>query len=219
MLLTVTTLSLAAIAVADDGLPDRTQDGLVRIESKNVSAVYWQEGATLAPYTKVKLVECSVAFRKNWMRDQNSSAATDLSGRVHADDMERIKNNLSVEFNKIFTQVLEDGGYEVVEEYGEDVMTIRPAIVNLDVSVPNTRSASTTRTYAASAGQMTLYMELYDSATGAKIGLVLDARSSRDQGYVSSSTSAANRNEADRILTKWSELLVKALDAAKEETK
>ena len=46
---------------------------------------------------------------------------------------------------------------------------------------------------AASAGKMTLYMELYDSATGAKIGQVIDKQQARDNGHMSFSNSVTNR--------------------------
>lgn len=209
-------LTLTSVAAAKDDLPDQTADGLSRIESKNVDAAYLQEGATLAPYTKVMLVECSVAFRKNWMKDQNRSTA-DLTNKVNADDMERIKKSLSAEFDKEFTKVLEEGGYSVVQNPGEDVLLLRPAIVNLDVTSPDLKSVNTRRSYSASAGQMTLYMELYDSATSAKIGLVLDSQNARDNGFMSVSNSVTNRAEAGRMLRKWSSLLVAAMDEAKNQ--
>jgi hypothetical protein len=209
-------LAMAGVATAKDELPDQTTDGLNRIESKNVQAVYWQDGATLAPYTKVMLIECSVAFRKNWMKDHNRGSA-DLTNRVGTDDMDRIKKSLSAEFDKEFTKVLEEGGYTVVQNPGDDVLLLRPALINLDVTAPDLKSIGTTRSYAASAGQMTLYLELYDSATSSKIGLVLDAQAARDNGMMRVSNSVTNRAEAGKMLRRWSSLLVAAMDEAKNQ--
>ncbi len=211
----VLTFAMAATAIAKDELPDRTADGLDRIESKKVDAVYWQKGATLEAYSKVMLLECEVAFTKDWMRDYNRSSGRSLSSRVDSGDMDRIKKDLSAEFNKEFTKVLEEGGYTVVESTGHDVLLLRPAIVNLDVTAPDLQSASMSRSYTASAGQMTLYMELYDSATSAKIGQVLDRATARDNGRMQMSSGVSNRAEAGRMLRKWSSLLVAALDDAK----
>ncbi len=214
VIFTALLLAMAATAMAKDDLPDRTEDGLDRIESKRVDAVYWQEGATLAPYTKIMLLECAVSFRKDWMRDYNRESGRSMSSRVDSGDMERIKKDLSVEFNEEFAKVLVEGGYTVVEAPGHDVLLLRPAIVNLEVTAPDLKSASMSRSYTASAGQMTLYMELYDSATSAKIGQVLDRETARDSGRMQMSSSVTNRAEAGRMLRKWSSLLVAALDDA-----
>jgi hypothetical protein len=216
LIMTGLVLAMTGTAIAKDDLPDRTEDGLIRVESKKVDAVYRAEGATFDSYTKIMLVECAVAFKKDWMRDQNRSRSMGVSNRVDADDMERIKKTLSKEFDKQFTKVLEEGGYTIVQSPGHDVLLLRPAIVNLDVTAPDLQTASRSSSYTASAGQMTLYMELYDSATSSKIATVLDAQAARDSGFMMMSSSVTNRAEADKILRKWSGLLVDALDEAHE---
>lgn len=217
-IIVLSTFVMAGVAVAKDKLPEVTEDGLVRIESKKVDAVYWQEGATLEPYTQVKLLDAAVAFKKDWMRDYNRSQR-DLSGRVSSSDMDRIKTALAAAFTEEFTKVLQDAGYEIVQNTGEEVLLLRPGIINLDVTSPDTRSAGTTRTYTASAGAMTLYMELYDSATGAKIGQVMDAQSARENYNFRLSNSVSNRADANRILQKWAGLLADAMTEAKASSK
>ena len=206
-------LSVAGAAIAKDDLPDQTNDGLTRVKSKNVDAVYWQDGATLEQYNKVLIVDAAVAFKKNWERDYNRDVVG-TSGRVRTEDMERIKEGLSKEFTAVFTQQLTEGGYEVVATPAEDVLILRPAIINLNVTAPDLQTSAMDRSYVSSAGDMTLYLELYDSATGAKIGEVLDAQRARDTGFMQYSNRVTNKAEADRIFRKWSNLLVKALDEA-----
>lgn len=196
-----------------DELPQTTADGLNLIDSKNVQALYWRDGATLEEYSKVKILDCFVAFEKNWQRDYNRSSLSP-SERVDARDMERIKATLAEEFNDKFTENLERAGYEVVEETGHDVLLLRPALVNLQVTAPDLKTPNRGNSFTASAGQMSLVMELYDSATSAKIGLVMDAQAARDTGFVQISNSVTNKVEADRILNKWAGLLVAGLDRA-----
>jgi hypothetical protein len=200
-----------------DDMPPVTEDGLVRIDSKKVDAVYWAEGATLAGYDAVMLTDTPVAFRKNWMRDFNASRSG-LSDRVDEKDMARIKSELSTAFRESFTKALTEAGYRVVEAPGEDVLLLRPAIVDLDVNAPDLQSASMTRSFTANAGEMTLYMELYDSATGDKIGQVVDQERAMDSGRIEYTSRVTNRAEANRILGKWSKLLVEALDEAHGKT-
>ncbi|MBY5993262.1 DUF3313 family protein [Ferrimonas balearica] len=210
-------LLLSAPGSAKDGFPDVTDDGLVRIEAKHVEAAYWREGASLAPYQRVAIMDCFVAFRKNWQRDFNSGRR-ELSQRVSADDMDKIRKALAAEFQKVFDRELgERGGYQVVspDTLGEDVLLLRPAIVNLDVAAPDLQSATHQRSYVASAGSMTLYMELYDGATHDLIGRVVDSRSAMDPGHFQYANQVTNRAEADKILRRWAQMLVDALNEAK----
>ena len=222
-----TTLRLAIVAIGavviagcattakmNSDLPAMTEDGLKLVPSKRVDALYWRDGATLKPYTSVQLAECTVAFKKDWLRNQNQNRY-DLATRVKPEDMDRIKAALSTRFNEEFTKVLEKGGYKVVDEGGADVLVLRPAIINLDVTAPDVRTAGMTRTYTTSAGEMTLYVELFDSATGAKIGQAIDRQRALDNGRITYTNSVTNTAEANRILRKWANLLVDALDEAK----
>lgn len=213
VLVALSSLGGCAATGGDDGLPAVTEDGLVRIDSQKVDAVYWAEGATLASYDAVMLIDTPVAFRKNWMRDYNASRMS-LSDRADEKDMERIRAELGQAFREVFTEALTEAGYKVVNEPGHNVLTLRPAIVDLDVSAPDLQSASITRTYTADAGEMTLYMELFDAATGSKIGQVIDRESAIDSGRIEYTNRVTNRAEANRILGKWSDLLTEALDEA-----
>jgi hypothetical protein len=61
-------------------------------------------------------------------------------------------------------------------------------------------------------GEMTLYMEFFDSTTSAILGRVVDAEASRDLGGVQISNRVTNIAEADRILRKWADILRQKLD-------
>jgi uncharacterized protein YceK len=194
-------------------LPEVTAEGLKRIDSKKVDTVYWADGATLAPYDAVMILDAPVSFRKNWLRDYNSNRM-DLSSRATQQDVERIKTALSEAFREEFTKTLEQAGYKVVDEAAANVLLLRPAIIDLDVSAPDLQTAGISRTYTASAGEMTLYMELYDSVTGDKIGEVADRQRAMDSGRMTYTNRVSNRAEANRMLRKWAGLLVDALDEA-----
>jgi len=133
--------------------------------------------------------------------------------------MERIRTRLAEEFTAVFTEVLqENDGYELVEERAEDVLILRPAIVNLDVNAPDTRSAGRSKTYASYAGEMTLYLEVYDSQTNALIAKALDRRTDRNNGFVTWQTSVSNSQSAKRVLRGWAQTLRDGLDEATSTT-
>jgi len=204
-------------AAAKQELPEVTEDGLHLIPDSKLAIVYAQPGASLSGYDKVMLLDSYVAFRKNWERDQRSQS-TSLT-RLSSRDIERIKTDLAKAFRDVFTEELEKGGYPVVSEAGEDVLLVRPAIINLDVNAPDTMSAGRTRTYTQSAGEMTLYVELYDSVTGDLIAKAMDRRADRSRdGFYTWTNSVTNRAAAQMILRGWAGILLQALDEARQRT-
>ncbi len=219
----VTAALLIALALpatlAAKSYPDQTDDGLDRIKNKRLDALYRREGATLAPYARVKIDRVSVAFRKNWMRDQNRDRRS-VSSRIRTEDMDRIRSELADLFREEFVDVLREGGYEVVNENGPDVLLLEPAIVDLDVTAPDIgmRQPGRSTTYTASAGEMTLNMDLVDSETGSIIGRAIDRREDHAVGNFQYSNSITNRADAQRILRSWAMLLRDALDDARDDS-
>jgi hypothetical protein len=206
-------ISLNALAKKQE-LPEVNEDGLHLVKDSKLAVVYAEPGADLAPYNRVKILEPYVAFKKNWARDQRRNSAQRL--RVSSTDMEKIKKSLAKEFETIFTDALKNGGYAVVEEAADDVLLIRPAIINLDVNAPDTPTAGRSATFTSSAGEMTLYIEVYDSVTGDLIAKALDRRvDDRNSSFYTWSNSVTNRAAAVKILKGWAAIIVKALDEAK----
>lgn len=210
-------LSLVPLSALADKYPEQSDDGLVRVESKRLDALYWLPDAELSPYTKVMLDDLSVAFRKNWQRDQNRSRS--LSQRVSAEDMERIRTALAEEFREAFeSELQEDGDYEIVTEPGENVLLLRPAIVDLDVYAPDPMGPGRVTTFTTTAGEMTLRMDLYDSATQSLIGRVIDKRRARETlNPVQITNRVTNRAEAARMLRRWAVILREALNDARQQ--
>ncbi len=210
LLATLFLWGLAGAATAAQPQPEQTTaDGLQLTPSNNVELLYTRPGASLAAYERVAVLDCYVAFRKDWQRDQNETGI-----RVTGADMERIRKNLSAEFRKVFAEELAKGGYVLANEAAEDVLILRPAIIDLDVAAPDTMSPGMGRTFSTSAGSMTLYLELYDGATGQIIARAYDRAAARDMGTMMWQSSVTNRAEADRQLRKWADLARKALDNA-----
>jgi hypothetical protein len=70
----------------------------------------------------------------------------------------------------------------------------------------------TTRTYTASAGRMTLVMELRDSVSGELLARAVDRRSSRDTDVWTISNRMTNTAEARRAFRAWAAALRQGLD-------
>ncbi len=195
-----------------DKLPEVDSDGLHLLKDTKVWAAYAKPGADLSKYDKVMLVGCYVDFVKNWQKDYNMDQFG-LNGRVMNKDAEAIKQRLSAEFTKVFTKELTKKGFPVVTDVGPDVLLLRPALINVDVVAPDVMSAGIRGTLVRSAGDMTLYMEMYDSATNTLIARVIDPQAD-NEGLAHVANRVTNKAAADRILVHWAELLAKHLGDA-----
>ncbi len=207
-------LLASAIALGDD-LPPVSHDGLHLMKGTQVKAVYVNPGADLSEYDKVAILDTYVAFRKNWQRDHNRDAVG-LGDRVTDEEVKKIREYLAEEFKKVFTDELATkGGHEVVTTAGSGVLILRPAIINLDVTAPDTMEAGMSRTITTETGQMTLYLELYDGVTQDIIARIIDPEAVGDDMGIQWSNRVTNQAAADRVLRRWAKLLNDHLAAVK----
>jgi hypothetical protein len=184
-------------------------DGLVVVEGSRVHMAYIDPDADFSVFHRVAILDPHVAFRSNWQRDVNRSR----SRNVRASDMERIKEDVAGIFKDVFTEQLEAAGFEVVNYAGEDVLILRPAIIDLDVTAPDVRTAGRSRTYTAGTGAATLYLELFDSLSGAIIGRAADRRAGgRSGGFATVSNRVTNRADARREFRVWADKLIEFLN-------
>jgi len=211
-LLALITAPAATFAKNKNELPEYTVEGLKLVpDTRDIAAVWAEPGANLSQYNRVYLVEPYVAFKKNWQRDQNRGTV-----KVRTSDMDRIKINVKELFMEVFSEELENGGYTLATERAEDVLIVKPAIIDLDVNAPDIMAAGRSTTYARSAGSMTLYLELYDSETDDLLAKALDPKADRDSGFMQWQSGPANRAAAKRMMKPWAEALRKGLDKARE---
>jgi len=198
--------------VADEAAPEVSMDGLELVEKDRRGEIYADPGIDWSTYDRIMLDMATVAFRKNWQRDQNRAQPF----KIRTKDMERIKSELSDLFGEVFAHELGEGGYVLVTEPAEDVLHIAPHIVDLDVYAPDTRgSATRSVSYAEQAGRMTLRLDIFDAVTGDLIAKASDRQEAPRRGYMQWTTSATNRAEARRMIEKWARELRTRLDEAR----
>ncbi len=201
----------SAAAFADPQAPEISLDGLELVEKDRRGEIYAEPGVDWSTYSRIQLDKATVSFRKNWMRNQNRSRPF----KVKAEDMERIKAELSDLFDQVFSKELsEKGDYTITTESTDDVMRITPRIVDLDVYAPDTRSPGITYSFTEQSGRMTLKLEIYDAVTGDLIAAASDRQESPRRGYYQWTTSVSNRADARRMLERWAKDLRKRLEKA-----
>lgn len=190
-----------------------TQEGLVRVQSKAVDAVYKRPDATLKGYTKLLLRPVEVQFAKNWDPGKSGSVLYEMN----EPDREKIRTELAQVFRDEVKKDLEKAGYPMVDTAGPDVLEIQAAIVNLYINAPDVsmQTAGRTRVYTTDAGQMTLILQLHDSVTGQLLARAYDQRAGSQSGAWNWSNTVTNTAEARRIISIWAGELRKALDASR----
>lgn len=203
-------LSASMAGNASEELPVRTFEGLELISNSEPASIFVEPGFDPGQYDRIYLDEAYIAFKKNWRPRQGTS----LTNRVSPEDMDKIRTEMKGLFREVFSRTLRDGGYELTTETAWDVLTVKPAIINLDVVSIGDRAGSNVIAYSESAGEMTLYLELYDSLSGDITARVVDRKRDRQTGYFKWQNRLSNRAAANRILQAWANALKLGLDQA-----
>jgi hypothetical protein len=196
-------------AFAADVASAPTDEGLVKVEVKDVDSVQRRPGVDWKGYTGVLIAPVGVSFSKSW--DPRDYGAMGLS----AADVDRMRHELAELTEKTFAKVLAEGGYTVVQAAGEGVLAVEPNIVNLYVNAPDPLEPGRSRTYVLNTGQMTLALELRDSVTGTLLARARDRKRGSEHPWLTIANSVVNRAEAERALTGWARQLRANLDAAR----
>jgi hypothetical protein len=212
LLAAVMTLLLPAAAFGE--LPKTSREGLVLQDDTKFAAVYLLPGETLQQYQRVMLGDLQVAFKKGWQKTYNRNT-TNLRDRISNSDIEKMKEEFAGAFDEIFSNALEQGGYEIAYTENEDVLLIKPAVVDLIVTAPDTSTTIGRTNVTREAGEMTLYMELYDSVTGAKLAVVADTKTAGNQMITSVANRVTNKEEFSKVMQFWADTLVKGLNEAR----
>ncbi|MFO1408625.1 MAG: DUF3313 family protein [Steroidobacteraceae bacterium] len=204
----------AASAGADATWPAQSPDGLTLRKTLEHGAVYIKQGVDLSQYKSIGLLECYVQFAKDWVIDYNENEP-DLTLQISPDDEKRIASWLSAEFNKDFVEELsKNNDFQIVTQQGPGVLMLRPALINVMITAPDLNSPTPSAEIVTSAGQMTLYLELWDGGSSTLIARVIDGEADPGMGGMGEqANSVTNKAAADEMLKSWADRLRKGLDA------
>lgn len=188
-----------------------TEEGLQRVEVRNLDAVYMRPNADLAKYRRLLVRDVDISFSSGWERNQSGYP-------WNGADSERIKRELSELFAETVRRELQtEGGYEIVNEPGPDVLEVRPRIIDLYINAPDVSrdQPGIVRQYTTSAGRMTLVAELRDSLTGEVLARAYDKREDMRSTQWEWTTSITNAQKARQAVAIWADTLRDALDSTR----
>jgi len=197
---------LSACVVNAPPVAEKTPDGLVRVQSKQMDSVYAVPGGKLDHYQRVILEPVNIAFKLDWQKRHPEVSESDVT---------RIRSQGAAVFHEIFSAALSrQHGYGLTTQPGPDVLRITASITELDVSA-TTSTGGNQRVFVVSPGDLTLLMELRDSTTGALLVRATDREKGRASGDLRVDGAVENSAEARKALEMWANLLRGALDNAR----
>jgi hypothetical protein len=213
-LATACTQSAPSIRYKTSGDMPVTADGLHRIESVRVGAVYLKPGARFAGYDAILVDPVTVSYKSP---PQRASASNRSRGNfaLSESQMDRLKRS----FQEAFEQELEKSeAFQLVTEPGPTALRVSGHIVDLVVDAPPQRGSD--RSFIMSAGEMTLILEVRDSLTREPLARLADRRAIRPTqagaGRVYYSNPARNWAEVRNRMQHWATLLREGLDHLKQ---
>ncbi len=210
-------ITLIAAALNADDAPETTPEGLVKVKSEKIQLAYLLPGATFEGYEKVIVLDTFIAFKKNWIRDQNNG---NITNRISSYDMDKAIEEGQQIMHDTFTKTLIQGGYEIASSTAENVMILRVGILNLDIAATdNSRTDAISRSYSNKASSGTLVLEIYDSVTRQLLLRAFDSKSDRASSRALRVSKSSNTAMVNRAFNHWSGLLVEGLDNAKAAVK
>ena len=186
-----------------------THDGLHLVPGTEMAAAWVKPETDFSGYQRIMLLDAYVAFSRDWEREYKHSRLNPVRNR----DIERMKKEMAELFREVFVEELSgDDGYPVVDATDSDVLLIRPAIIDLEVTAPDVSSSSRSYNFAASAGAATLFLEAYDSVSGEILARALDRRVGGETAFMQWTNKMTNRGAARDVLAEWAGLLRKRID-------
>jgi hypothetical protein len=209
----VLAVSALTASVAEAAKAPATWDNMNLVKSEKFALVYLHPGADFKPYTKVLIDPPEVSFAKNWVKDYNNSTQT-VSRRLDDAHAQKIMDAARTGMADILAKAYRNGGYQVVQAPGPDVLRVRTAIADLSVTAPDIQSAGRSRSFANEAGFATFVIEARDSQTGALLGRALDRKVAGDTLPLMRN-SVTNMADFHLVFDQWAKASVQGLNKLK----
>jgi hypothetical protein len=183
-------------------------DGLNRVNNARFAGVWIRNDVDFSVYRKLLVLPAEIAYKKA------SASERDESFLLDERQMEKLRELFRDSFR---AEIVEKGGWEVVEQPGPDVLLAQAGLIDLVVRVPTRRGASARGgTWVSSYGAMTLVVQLYDSQTRRILARVVDRLEvAPSAGAEFSKVDMSASIELRIFFQKWAERLREGLDAVR----
>jgi hypothetical protein len=208
-------LAASAFAAVDrQAYPREAPAGLQEINSREFDIIYIKPGFQPSDYGKLVIEEPEVTMQDYWMQRNRH----DINER----DLQRIQTSTAKILRQQFAEKLSaKDGYAVVEAGeagGNGVLRLKPSMIDLFLNAPDLTTPADKTEFASSAGHATLYLDLYDAASGELLLRVIDRDTARQRTRFYETNRGTNQQDFRIMASRWATALRKHLDAMHEGT-
>ena len=197
-------LVLLTGCAADRRPEEITDDGLVRVPSRDIGGVYRDPESSFMQYRRVMLEPPSIGFVEGWREKHPDVTQVDMA-RLLTEAMQLFREEFAREF-------VRRGTYTFADEPAPDVVLVVPNIQDLDIPTPDVGA----RMYGNGPITMKITGDLRDASTGKLVGRVILIEPAEVFGHKEGSTNRVmNAHEQRLLYAKWTRLVREALDVAK----
>ncbi len=206
-LTTITVVALLA-ACAAEPLPAQqneydTLDGLERVESRRLDAVFMRPGVDFSVYSGVVLDDPELAFRTPNRAERQFPLATEQRTQFHDLLSESFINALA-----------ENDRPALVTEGGPGVLRLKVRVQDITATIPPRASGTGGRASIAleAVGEATLVLELEDSETNELLARAWDTRAAQGIAMSTSDGPVTRWEDVERLCERWANSVRRGLE-------
>lgn len=208
-------LATAPVTAAVDrqAYPMDMPAGLEEMSSKSFDILYVKPGFQPGNYSKLIIEEPQVDLHDYWEWKNKR----DITER----DVQRIQTSTAKILREQFSEKFSGkNGYALAEtgETGQGTLVMKPAMINLNLNAPDLSVPEHKDTFVKSAGHATLYLDLYDAASGELLLRVIDHDAAREHLRFYEGNRVTNNRDLRIMVSRWANALRKHLDALDSNT-
>ena len=191
-------------------------DGLHRVDNSVMELVYVKPDLNLQSYTKVRLGEIRVAYRKDPEGRREASVRgmpDEANYALSPSQMDVLK---SLYQDALVKELTKDSGYQFVDAPGPDVLHIEAYVIDLVIKVPTRVSSGRQQGGTSSYASVTALLELYDSESQEILARVADRGDPTLSAGWASIEPGFIKADLTRLFEYWAGLLRQGLDQIRE---
>ena len=184
---------------------------LTRIDNSRADLAYVDPNKDFSKYNRVMVMPLGVDNVEIIQPSYSSSVAGNRNWELTDNDKDKLRKS----FHEAMVKQLEDkGGYQVVDQPGDDVLQIAAMLTAIAPSAAKddnrSRPTGRSRVYTAGAGSLAVMVVFGDSETGEILGLAKDSKSGTSMW--GSNNSVSNMADVNRMFSSWATRIRNRLD-------
>jgi hypothetical protein len=201
-------LTMLALPVLADDLPQTTSDGLVRVQNPKVMIAYVRPNTDWAKYKTIKIEPLVIPPNARNTAPKGERPEFGETYELSDDDVAKIQKA----YQEVTREELTKAGYTVVDSAGPDTLVVKPQVTNITLNAPLDKAGGFDApglTMTKGAGSMAMEAELADGGSGTPVAVAADRKYSHEMWGINNNVE--NMSEARSAFASWARELADGL--------